>query len=146
MESTLPLVETFRGPIVITLAYVTLYYVLMAWLLVVKVGLSREYRERGEKLDRYFGQDRVLLAADRKVLNTLEQMPPFLVLLWLHAVFVCPVSATIAGGVYLAARLAYPFLVGRELGRSVSMRVYPATFSGYAVLLYLAGGLIWAMV
>jgi hypothetical protein len=146
MDSTLALAETFRGPIIISVAYILVYYLLMIRLLFLKIRLGREYKARGERFDRYFGQDRVMLAGDRMVLNTLEHMPPFLILLWLHAVFVCPVSATIAGGIYLACRAAYPFLLGTKLGRGVPTRVLPATFSAYAVLLYLSGGLIWAVV
>jgi len=146
MDSTLSLVDAFRGPLIISLAYVALYYVLMIRLLFLKSRLRREYEARGERFDRYFGNDRVMLAGDRMVLNTLEHMPPFLILLWLHAVFVDALSATIAGGIYFTCRAAYPFLLGNKLGSGVPTRVLAATFSGYAVLLYLSGGLIWAMI
>ncbi len=140
------LIETFRGPLLVTLAYVAIYYLLMLHLMVIKTRLFREYAARGDKLDRYFSQDRTLLAADRKVLNMLEHMPAFTLLLWLHAALVDPTSATVAGAIYVAARAAYPFLLGSALGRGVPVRVLAATFTGYGVLLYLAGGLVWALV
>jgi MAPEG family len=125
-----------QGPILVTLTYVFVYYALQVHGLRVKQRLGREYRQRGERFDRYFGQDRTLLAADRYVLNTLEHMPAFLCLLWLHAVFAGPLGATVAGGIYVATRIAYPFLVGPRLER-LPGRVLVATFTGYAVLIYL---------
>lgn len=110
-----------------------------------KARLAREYRERGEKFDRYFGQDRTMLAVDRVQLNMLEHMPPFLALLWLNAVLVGPTGATIAGVIYLLARAVYPLLVGSRLGRGVRASIFIATGPGYLVLAYLCGALIWAM-
>jgi hypothetical protein len=136
----------FAGPIAVTLAYVLLYYAVQIYVARVKFGLAREYRDRGEKFDRYFGQDRRMLAADRVQLNMLEHMPPFLVLLWLHAVFVGPGSATLAGGVYLLARVSYPLMLGQQLGRGIRRQVLLATVPGYLVLAWLAGGLVVALV
>jgi hypothetical protein len=129
-------VHAYAGPIVVTVVYVALYYALTVNLLVVKKRLGREYRARGEKFDRYFNTDRTMLAADRYVLNMLEHMPPFLTLLWLNALFVGPVGATVAGAAYTACRIAYPWLMGRELGRSVPTRILFATVVGYAVIAY----------
>ena len=126
----------YAGPIAVTLAYLGLYYAFQVNILKVKTTLARQYQARGEKFDRYFGQDRELLAADRLQLNTLEHMPPFLVLLWLDAVFVDVSGATIAGAIYVAMRAVYPFLVGRRLGRNIQARVMASTFVGYAVLAY----------
>lgn len=131
------------GPIVVTVAYVLVYYGTQINIARLKPQLEREYRDRGEKFDRYFGQDRRMLAADRVQLNMLEHMPPFLVLMWLHAVFLSPTTATIAGSVYLAARVAYPLLVGTRLGRSIRAKVLLATVPGYLVIAYLAGTLLY---
>jgi len=133
------------GPIVVTLAYLAVYYGFQVNVLRVKNRLSREYAKRGEKFDRYFGEDRQLLAADRVQLNTLEHMPPFLALLWLNAVFVGPGGATIAGGIYVAARGLYPFLIGDRMGRGVKSKVMLSTGAGYAVLAYFIGALVIAM-
>ncbi|MFT6233578.1 MAG: hypothetical protein ACJAZO_004099, partial [Myxococcota bacterium] len=45
-----------------------------------KSRLVAGYQSRGEKFDRYFGQDREMLASDRTQLNMLEHMPVFLAL------------------------------------------------------------------
>jgi hypothetical protein len=133
------------GPIVVTLAYLALYYGFQIHIMFVKGRLVREYSERGERFDRYFGQDRHMLAADRIQLNTLEHMPPFLCLLWLNAVVVGPAGATIAGAVYVAARAYYPFVVGRRLGRGIRTRVLMSTGVGYVVLTYLMGTIVVAL-
>jgi uncharacterized membrane protein YecN with MAPEG domain len=133
------------GPIVVTLVYLALYYAFQINQLQVKTRLAREYLERGEKFDRYFSQDREMLAADRIQLNMLEHMPPFLVLLWLNALFVGPGAATIAGGLYVAARGLYPLMLGRRLGRGIRVQVLISTGSGYAVLTYFMGALLWQL-
>jgi uncharacterized membrane protein YecN with MAPEG domain len=132
------LVELPPGPTWITLAYVALYYALQVQVLRVKGRLRRAYADRGEKFDRYFGQDREMLAADRVQLNTLEHMPVFLALLWLAAYSVGAQEATIAGAIYLATRIAYPFVLGGRLGRGVPNRIMGVTFTGYGVLAWLA--------
>jgi uncharacterized membrane protein YecN with MAPEG domain len=132
------------GPIAVTLAYVLLYYGFQVNVLRVKSRLSREYAARGEKFDRYFSQDRHMLAADRQQLNMLEHMPPFLVLLWLVAIFVGPLWATVGGAVYVAARLAYPFAMGSRLGRGVRGSISLATGPGYLVLVYFVVVLVGA--
>ena len=87
--------RAFTGPLLVTLAYVVLYYLLISNQLRVRMGLRRAYRARGEAFDRYFHTDREMLAADRYVGNMLEHMPTFLLLLWLNAVFVGPRDASI---------------------------------------------------
>lgn len=126
------------GPVWVTLAYVLVYYSFQFNQLFTKSRLAREYKKRGEKFDRYFGNDRQMLAADRYVGNTLEHMGPFLVLLWLQAIYVSPLSATMGGALYVLSRAVYPFLIGRELGRGVPARVLFTTVVGYLVLTYFA--------
>lgn len=140
---TLP---TQTGPVVVTLLYVAIYYGFQLNVLRVKTSLEREYSARGEKFDRYFGQDRTLLAADRIQLNMLEHMGPFLVLLWANAVFVSPWSATVVGAVYLASRVLYPFAMGSRMGRSPRAIILAATVPGYGVIAWYAGALVWALV
>ena len=138
-------ITPWTGPVAITLAYVLLYYVFVLHVARIKTKLAAEYAGRGEKFDRYFGEDRHMLAADRIQLNMLEHMGPFLVLLWLNAVFVGTVSASIAGGVYLVSRVAYPVLMGGRLGRGIRASILLATGPGYAVILWYLGALVWAM-
>lgn len=123
----------YHGPILVTVAYITLYYLFIVNQLLVKTRLAREYKARGEKFDRYFNTDRFMLAADRYVGNTLEHMPQFLILLWLVAVFVSQGEATWVGAVYVVSRAAYPFVMGRQLGKGVPSRIMFATVFGYGV-------------
>ncbi len=138
--------QLYAGPIVVTVVYTLVYYALQIRGMRTKSRLVREYQSRGEKFDRYFGQDREMLASDRAQLNMLEHMPVFLVLLWLNAVFVGPLGATIAGGIYLVARAAYPILMGGRLGRGIRVGLLAATVPGYLVIVYLSVRLIVAAI
>jgi hypothetical protein len=51
---------------------------------------------------KYGGISSRVRSADRTVGNYLEQTPPFLAALWLHAAFVSPASAAAGGGLSLA--------------------------------------------
>jgi hypothetical protein len=128
--------RTYAGPLLVTVAYVVVYYLMIANQLRVKTRLRRAYRARGESFDRYFGNDREMLAADRYVGNMLEHMPAFLLLLWLNAVFVDPRSAAFAGAAYVGSRILYPFMLGRQLGKGVPSRILFATLVGYLVIAY----------
>jgi hypothetical protein len=136
--------QLYAGPIVVTVVYTLVYYALQIRGMRVKTRLTREYRSRGEKFDRYFGQDREMLASDRAQLNMLEHMPIFLVLLWLNAAFVGPLGATVAGGIYVAARGVYPILMGARLGRGIRSSLLAATVPGYLVIVYFAVRLLVA--
>jgi len=128
----------FAGPLLVTVAYVLVYYLMITNQLIVRTRLRREYRARGESFDRYFGADREMLAADRYAGNMLEHMPPFLILLWLNAIFVGPRGATVVGAAYVVARLVYPLVMGRRLGKGVPTRILFVTVIGYLVVAYFA--------
>jgi len=134
----------FLGPILITVALIGLYYVFMVRIAILKRTLASEYREKGEKFDRYFGQDRRMLSADRAQLNLLEHMPPFLTLMWLNAVFVSPTVATTAGAVYVVTRMAHPLAMGRRLGRDVRLSILAVTGPGYLVIVFFVVSLLVA--
>jgi hypothetical protein len=129
------------GPVLVTVVYFAVYYALLLRVLRTKRRLRNEYLARGEEFDRYFSQDRRMLAADRCVLNMLEHMPPFVCLLWLHVAFVSPLGATVAGSTYVATRVAYPFLLSSSVGTRLPSRLLLATYGGYGVLLYLGAAL-----
>lgn len=126
----------FAGPLLVTVVYVVVYYLMVANQLRVRTRLRRAYHARGETFDRYFNTDRDMLAADRYVGNMLEHMPAFLVLLWLNAIFVGPRGASVGGAAYVLSRVAYPFVMGRRLGKGVPTRIMFATVIGYAVICY----------
>jgi uncharacterized MAPEG superfamily protein len=138
-------ITPFAGPVVVTVAYVAYYYATMIFILRTKQRLIDDYRQRGEQFDRYFGMDREMLAADRVQLNMLEHMPPFLLLLWLNAVFVSPAFATAGGAAYLLSRMVYPFVLGRRLGRGIRMLVLTATVPGYLVITAFSVALLWTL-
>ena len=128
---------TYSGPILVTAAYLGLwYYLLLGLQRGTKYALRDEYAARGEEFDRYFGQDPRMLAVDRAVINTHEQMGPFLASLWMHAVFVSPSTATALGGVYVALRVIYPFLLGKSLSKTQSKRVFAVTGPAYLIVGY----------
>ncbi len=135
----------FAGPLAVTMAYIGVYYAFQIYLLAVKRRLERAYAARGEKFDRYFGHDREMLAADRYQLNMLEHMGPFLALMWLVAVFVGPSPAAGWGAAYVATRVAYPFALGRRVGRGIRAATLLATFPSYVVLVAYVVLLIRAM-
>jgi hypothetical protein len=72
-------------------------------------------------------------------------MPPFLLLLWLNAVLVSPTSATVAGGLYVAARAYYPLVLGRKLGRGIRAQVLLSTLVGYTVIGWYCLALLWGL-
>ena len=98
------------------------------------MGLVKECKSQGIRFDRYGSTDPKLRAADRVQLNTLEHMPTFLSLLWLHATVVDPAQAAIFGWLYVGLRALYPFFLGAELGENIQPRVLINTFSGYLLL------------
>jgi hypothetical protein len=137
---------TFRGPVVVTALYFGLwYYLLLSLQRGTKYALQAEYAARGEVFDRYLGQDGRMLAADRAVANTHEQMGPFLLALWLHAVFVSASHATVLGTVYVVLRAIYPALLGRSLSKTQSKRVFFVTGPCYGIVFYLLGRTVHAV-
>lgn len=135
----------YLGPIAVTAAYFLLwYYLLLVRQRGTKYRLQREYQARGEVFDRYFGQDEEMLAADRAVINTQEQMVPFLTALWFHAIFVSVLSATWLGSAYVGFRALYPVLLGRKVSKIQSKRVYFVTLPCYVIVFYFLGSTVWA--
>jgi hypothetical protein len=134
-----------RGPILVTAAALGLWYALLFGLQSrTKYRLKAEYAARGEVFDRYLGQDRRMLAADRAVANTQEQLLPFLVALWLHAIFVSPAHATGLGAAWVLLRASYPLLLGRELAGTQSKRVFFVTGPCYLIIATLLGRVVLA--
>ncbi len=137
-------VLNYQGPIAVTVAYFCLwYYLLLGLQRGTKYKLVAEYAARGEEFDRYFGQDPRMLAADRAVINTQEQMVPFLTALWLHAVFVGASSAAYLGLGYVVLRSIYPLLLGKNLSKTQSKRVFFVTGPAYVIVFSLLGSTMY---
>ena len=133
-----------RGPLVVTVAYFVLWYAFLFGLQTrTKYRLKARYQQEGKVFDRYFGQDEEMLAVDRAVSNTHEQMGPFVVSLWLFAIFASPTYATWLGAAYVALRSAYPFLLGKRIEKVQSKRVAFVTFPCYAIVFGMLGGAAW---
>ena len=137
----------FPGTIIVTCAYLLFwYYLLLARQGRTKRRLEGEYAARGEVFDRYFGQDAEMLAVDRVVANTHEQMVPFLVSMWLFSALVSSFYATVLGATYLVLRVVYPMLLGKRLSKINPMRVAYVTFPCYAiVLVFIVGSMLAAL-
>ena len=134
-----------RGPLLVTVAYFLLWYGFLFGLQSrTKYRLKARYQSEGKVFDRYSGQDEEMLAVDRVVANTHEQMGPFLVSLWLFAIFASPKSATWLGAAYVVLRAAYPLLLGKRVSKLQSKRVVLVTLPCYAIVFTLLGGAAWA--
>jgi len=141
----MPDLTRFHGPVVVTAAYFLLWYSLLFGLQTrTKYRLKARYASEGKVFDRYFGQDEEMLAADRAVTNTQEQMGPFLVSLWLFAIFASPTYATRLGAAYVVLRAIYPFLLGSRVSRVQSRRVAFVTIPCYLIVFTMLGGAVWA--
>ena len=135
----------FHGPLAVTVAYFLLWYSFLFGLQTrTKYRLKARYEKNGEVFDRYFGQDPEMLAVDRTVANTHEQMGPFLVSLWLFSIFASPTYATWLGAAYVLLRGVYPLLLGKRLSKVQSKRVALVTFPCYAIVFTMLGGAAWA--
>jgi len=143
MSHAVELVQ-YQGPILVTALYFGLWYALLIGLQSRrKYKLQAEYAARGEVFDRYFGQDERMLAADRAVINTQEQMVPFLGSMWLYAVVVSPSQAAWLGVAYIALRAIYPALLGQSLSNTQSKRVFMVTGPSYAIVFFMLGRTVY---
>lgn len=134
-----------HGPLIVTVVYFVLWYGLLFGLQSrTKYRLEARYAKDGKSFDRYFGQDPQMLAADRAVANTHEQMVPFLASLWLCALFASPETATGLGGAYVALRGLYPVLLGSRVSKVQSKRVAFVTFPCYAIVFTMLGSAVSA--
>ncbi|MCH9687354.1 MAG: MAPEG family protein [Deltaproteobacteria bacterium] len=134
------------GPVVVSVAYTVLwYYLLLGLQRGTKYRVKASYESEGKVFDRYFGQDEQMLAVDRAVANTHEQMGPFLVSLWLCAVFFSAPLATWLGAAYIGLRALYPFLLGSRVSKLQPKRVVIATVPCYGIIFTMLGCALWAV-
>jgi uncharacterized MAPEG superfamily protein len=88
-------------------------------------------------------KDQAKLIADRGVINTMEQMIPFFVLVWLNALFVNPHTAAGLAWIFLLCRFVYPMFYGiyGEMNCLVELAQWPC----YSVNFYLLMALLFKM-
>lgn len=139
-------INLLTGPVLVTIIYFLMWYYLLFKIQVgTKFRLIKEYQNEGKVFDRYFSRDKQMLTADRVVINTLEQMVPFIAALWLHAIFVSPIGASWCGGVYIALRLLYPKLLADKIINAQSNKIKFVTLPCYLIIFYLLGSTAWSV-
>lgn len=127
--------SVYSGPVIVTCLYFAFwYYLLLIKQRGLKDKLRKSYEAKGEVFDRYFGQNEEMLAVDRVVINTQEQMMPFIVSLWLFSVLVSVYYATIFGVLYVALRAIYPILLGKKVSKVNTKKVCFVTIPCYMII------------
>ena len=140
--------RTYRIPVLATCTLMFTWY----WLLLgrqsrLKRKLAAEYEAKGEVFDRYHGKDPRMLSIDRIVINTQEQMVPMLVSMWVHSFFVNPTVGGILGFCWIALRIAYSFVMPKELKYINPKKVFFTTLPQYLIILYLVSStLVYAII
>jgi len=141
----MPDLNQLHGPLMVTVTYFVLWYGFLLGLQSrTKYRLKARYEREGKQFDRYFGQDREMLAVDRVVANTHEQMGPFVVSLWLFAIFSSPTYATYLGATYIVLRALYPVILGKRVLRTQTKLVALVTFPSYIIVFAMFGGAAWS--
>mmetsp|Transcript_28609 Transcript_28609/g.62512 ORF Transcript_28609/g.62512 Transcript_28609/m.62512 type:complete len:240 (-) Transcript_28609:13-732(-) len=121
-----PNAKDLRGVAIVNVFYALGSYILLGHQIGIKFGgedLSADERTAASKI------------AERGVYNNIEQSIPFLILLWLHALFVNPRTSVTLGWIYLASRYAYPITFGMY-GQFNSLVEVPQQIT-YAINFYL---------
>jgi len=113
----------YQPVIIATLLHLLLYFIFLFHQscsgFVQKAVLTAKAKKEGEKPPSLtsikYGKAGgiAILRADRAAGNMIEQSIPFLFALWMHAIFVDPVSAANLGFLWLAIRSFYPLVFGR---------------------------------
>lgn len=153
----------FKPVMIVTLAWASLYYAFLQAQGASAFWVHRELREKGNR--QLYSQEKpramvplsfakvkygvewtnsgLIFICDRSVGNMLEQTPPFLLGLWLHALMVSPAASAQLGWAWLCLRAVYPFAFARRptpgarLGVSILSAV---TWPSYAIVWTLLGG------
>jgi hypothetical protein len=133
-----------QGPIVATCGYVLMYYCFLFSQALLKMFLyhftSLAVTKENKKLSygqfKYEFKGKIALTLDRTTGNTIEQGIPFLMGLWLYALFVDPAEATSLAWWYILFRSIYPicFYIGLPV-------ILVSTVPGYAIIAKLWWGL-----
>ena len=138
MDAGRNLLREYKLPVLATCSALLMWYWMLLWCQRnIKYKLKDEYQQKGKKFDRYYGKDPRMLSIDRIVINTQEQMMPFLCSLWLHAIFVSANIAGILGFSWVLFRIFYSFLMPKSLEKIQPKTVYLATGPQYLIVGYL---------
>lgn len=112
--SSPPILNGLEPVIGVTVAFLVLYYIFLYGQAISKFYLFFQARKTDPKVKfgkiKYSNPDLVARIADRTAGNMIEQAVPFLVSLWLSAIFVSPTGAAKLGWLWLLFRSFYPFV------------------------------------
>ena len=111
--------DNFRPVVGTTAGFLALYYAFLYTQSITKVYMYFREKAKDPKVSltkiRYANPTLLALTVDRTSGNMVEQAIPFLVSLWLHAVFVSPTGAAKLGWLWLLFRSIYPFLFYKQV-------------------------------
>lgn len=124
-ENAFPTPKKLHYVVVETALYFFVYYIFMG----TQVGTMPSVIKMQKDVLAASGR-----VAERCVYNTLEQMCPFLVSLWMHALFVNPRTSYILGFIYVAFRAFYPIFYG--LYGQFNLSVEICTQTNYSIVGY----------
>ena len=140
-----------RGPALVTCAYFVVYYAFIFLQLKTRSAAAERARAagisiaKGKTFATDVSDDAGARMGERTLLNTLEQMGPFLCALWMCAAFVSAEVATILGGAAVCFRALFPVLWSTGDGGTFSWMVALSTQPYYVCVLGMFGlTAIWA--
>eukprot|EP00747_Dinoflagellata_sp_TGD_P193099 gnl/TRDRNA2_/TRDRNA2_58826_c0_seq1.p1 gnl/TRDRNA2_/TRDRNA2_58826_c0~~gnl/TRDRNA2_/TRDRNA2_58826_c0_seq1.p1 ORF type:complete len:261 (+),score=48.48 gnl/TRDRNA2_/TRDRNA2_58826_c0_seq1:84-785(+) len=119
VEDTLVL-KNLHGVVAVSVGYIVMFYSTLG--AQVGIKMSGKSDEKASNI------------ALRGMTNTLEQMGPFLLALWLHAIFVNPNTSTSLGWVYVIVRFLYTPAYG--FYGQFSLLCEFATMPNYTVIIW----------
>jgi len=133
--------RAFKPVLQVTFAYIVMWYIFL-YSQSIYTRIAHAFQKSGKEKEKLslaqmkYGspleKGKSILRFDRTVGNTMEQMIPFLLGLWLHALFVSVDGAAKLGWYYIMSRLLYPVMF---------LQPFPAilvsTLPGYAIIFLL---------
>jgi len=128
--------DYYKGVLAVTLSYFVLWYIFLFRQSYVNRRIKSKFQKDDKTFNRWYSTYPPMLNADRTVANTIEQGIPFLVSLWLYAIFVDATYATILGFAYVAVRSIYPLVWGRPPW------LFLSTVPGYGIVWYMLGAVV----
>ena len=126
-------IDKFRSLIGVTVGWTLLHYSFLFRESATAFSVLAQLRKAGEKIGinaiKYGSAGgSVMLNAVRTSGNMVEQSPAFLILLWLHGIFISPSSASWHGWLWLFFRSIYPQVFG------TIPYIFFSTFPGYFII------------
>ena len=112
--STSPNLSGLEPVLGVTVGFLTLYYIFLYGQAITKFYLYFQAKKKDPKVKfgkiKYSNPDIMARVSDRTAGNMVEQAVPFLVSLWLCAIFESPTYAAKLGWLWLLFRSYYPFV------------------------------------